>query len=781
MSVASWDDIFRTVGAECGIDCPGRNNNGSGGKSRFSDKQRKNVHLVRGIIDKLRRSAGGQARRVPVSKQLEWVRDNTQLIIKEVKQTIKQDNVQRAVERGDADTTNPGEFKGAQIGSLETTDVDAHAEYKTKQAVTLARDLKLDPVEGFDKTDVIVGGPYMGDGDVDTPEVLGSIQQQVEAVAPGLVPSFEDQRDAQDPNKTANLDPDHTIDDNNDTNEDDNNDGGYPDGPMAPPTIKDAIDMEHRNLVDASTAINRKIETLTNQSRALTTMSKDLEKRNDINKLPMGTFEYRKAFTPEDEAELKKNREHIASVNSRLAQAHQEESDLVVKRIRETGVYPTIIDKHRDARTFADSYNYHYKDDPLQLIKDLQDQEEIVNDTVYRGGTPTLKQINTLKTLRAFRAQQMYDEENPGETDRKRSQTAEGRAALAAQAAHKKQMYHINKTRAYGDVSNELPKGFRPETEHTPDPPDPHEGKVRVAMPFGQEMWVDASERKELPKHKIHYAAPAHQNAPAEPLKGSASKNPKIHYAAPAYQTPDESNVRTTKEGIHLPDANVKPRIQDDPFPVQVREDQGQASLRPLFGFIGGKQVVPTPVSQLRSDLQFDQFSFVQPGFGLGVDNKMFLQEATRDKNIVHMEPQYYPRQWDGPSNGLSSAPWQWQTVKDERVVEDWMTTRYLLERVALNERLNGTNTNSLGDDIGYNQPFSSSALPIPKRSVLTPVINSEAHFIPTLDPAGINLNARHFRPLFDPMRHPQHFAPANPHHGGPVYKKHRAYENILQ
>jgi len=54
--------------------------------------------------------------------------------------------------------------------------------------------------------------------------------------------------------------------------------------------------------------------------------------------------------------------------------------------------------------------------------------------------------------------------------------------------------------------------------------------------------------------------------------------------------------------------------------------------------------VIPRGLDQIRSDIEFDMFSVVRPGFGLGADNKMFAFENIRDKEIIGKGPLFLPR-----------------------------------------------------------------------------------------------------------------------------------------
>ena len=205
------------------------------------------------------------------------------------------------------------------------------------------------------------------------------------------------------------------------------------------------------------------------------------------------------------------------------------------------------------------------------------------------------------------------------------------------------------------------------------------------------------------------------------------------------------------------------------------------ATLRPSYGIAGPGDIIPSKDEQLRSDIEFDMFSVVQPGFGEGVDNKLFLYEEARRKYIIEGGDMFSPGQWLGPTNTLQPLPWQWQNVKAKGDIDHYQSRVLQRQRNAMGAvRAFGAGSVSA---MGYDHPqvvseTSSSGMPRPKESVLEPQIENRCAWIPDRDPAGYILNRRGFKRLFSPWRSPYGRETQNDN-GGPHLRKRRALAEI--
>jgi hypothetical protein len=209
---------------------------------------------------------------------------------------------------------------------------------------------------------------------------------------------------------------------------------------------------------------------------------------------------------------------------------------------------------------------------------------------------------------------------------------------------------------------------------------------------------------------------------------------------------------------------------------------QGEATMRSRYGVVGSDRVIPSGRKQLQSDLLFDMFSIVQPGFGEGRDNKLFNYQEFTQNDLQASGPRYWPRPSMGPSNTQYPMPWQWQPVMDPRkamamLVEDAHKAKQVQQLI------NQTGEASVGA-LGYDRPehtssHSSSELPRDARSYFEPVIQNSDEFHPIHTPAGYRLKNRGWRRTFSAWREPQ-IAEHQTMNGGPHLNKRRSLEVIL-
>ena len=211
--------------------------------------------------------------------------------------------------------------------------------------------------------------------------------------------------------------------------------------------------------------------------------------------------------------------------------------------------------------------------------------------------------------------------------------------------------------------------------------------------------------------------------------------------------------------------------------------DESTATLRPLYGVGGGAQVIPPVNEQIRSDIEFDLFNLVQPGHGLGSDNKMFLYQQAREDLIRFKRPLYTPNVWLGPSNYQHPLPWQWQNVKAEGDVRGSlkMMNDSIRKIANLVDRMGERTTEVLGRDVGESPAsISSSGLRRDANSPFEPVIQNRHNWTPILDPVGKDLDAqRGYKRLFSALRDPD-AVETQVRNGGPTLRKRRALEVIL-
>lgn len=236
----------------------------------------------------------------------------------------------------------------------------------------------------------------------------------------------------------------------------------------------------------------------------------------------------------------------------------------------------------------------------------------------------------------------------------------------------------------------------------------------------------------------------------------------------------------TTVEDIAR-NVNTNGAIRDPGQDVQNHEPY-ETDMRPEYAMAKASDIIPSTRKQLESDIRFDMFDHVKPGFGEGMDNKLFLMQEARDKKIVYAPGMHEPGQWIGPTAGVDVPPWQWQ-----RVIPTEQLYRYQQEqqaRVYAGDQLllnNGhRSSNILGDDIGYPMPYSASELKRNKFSPFEPVIRTDMHWQHVKEPIGMKLNRKRMRLETDAQRYPRALDSHVAGQGGMHLPKRRALEVIL-
>ena len=140
-------------------------------------------------------------------------------------------------------------------------------------------------------------------------------------------------------------------------------------------------------------------------------------------------------------------------------------------------------------------------------------------------------------------------------------------------------------------------------------------------------------------------------------------------------------------------------------------------TMRQQYGLETAENVIPSTRKQLESDIRFDMFDNVNPGFGNGMDNKLYLMDQAIDEKIRYAEPMFHPTSYDGVNGGdLPAAPWKLQRVMPpEKMREYGQQVKNKLHMMADTVLSYGCrSTNLLGDDVGY--PYTVSAKDLKRR-----------------------------------------------------------------
>lgn len=208
-----------------------------------------------------------------------------------------------------------------------------------------------------------------------------------------------------------------------------------------------------------------------------------------------------------------------------------------------------------------------------------------------------------------------------------------------------------------------------------------------------------------------------------------------------------------------------------------------QSNLRPEYGMEKAENVIPEAEDQLASDIRFDMFDTVQPGFGNGADNKLYLMQQNRDAKIEFAQPMFHPGSNIGPIAGVDVPPWQLQRVMPADKVKRYGDEKHnsLTSVSNLVIRNGEKSTNLLGDDVGYPYDYSACSLKRKRLSVLEPVIRTDMDWMHVKDPIGVELNKKKFRRLTDAQRYPRHLDVIDAGMGGQHLSKRRGLEVILE
>lgn len=202
--------------------------------------------------------------------------------------------------------------------------------------------------------------------------------------------------------------------------------------------------------------------------------------------------------------------------------------------------------------------------------------------------------------------------------------------------------------------------------------------------------------------------------------------------------------------------------------------DSANPTLRTQYEEAEPSDIIPSAEEQLMGDIIFDTFNEVPPGFGLGTNNKLFVENEQRERKLRQVD-NFFPRPDQGAPTGVLPPPWQLQEVLPVSLVQAFFSK--VEDRIAAMEHSIasamkvGNTVHALPAEVKA-QP-SSQGLPR-QASVLTPVISNIQRWLPTVDPAGVFLNKRGLRHLHSPWNYPFE-AEQDTVNSGPTLRRRRA------
>lgn len=230
--------------------------------------------------------------------------------------------------------------------------------------------------------------------------------------------------------------------------------------------------------------------------------------------------------------------------------------------------------------------------------------------------------------------------------------------------------------------------------------------------------------------------------------------------------------------GQEVPSTGLEETGGDEVVQSKQSMENSTDTLRTLFKEASPDGVVPTKRQQVLSDIMFDSFNTVLPGWGNGMANKMFLMEEEREQKIVYAEPLAEPRPWIGPIQGPDTPQpeFQEQLSKRDRRAYFLNKERQHGRENKLARRVGDGSLNVLGDDVGFLRPISDKGLPRARESVFEPIIVNSAPWQPVKLPTGEDLTRVKMRKLFDAERMPNKIKPSMSQNDGPTFPRRDAF-----
>lgn len=200
------------------------------------------------------------------------------------------------------------------------------------------------------------------------------------------------------------------------------------------------------------------------------------------------------------------------------------------------------------------------------------------------------------------------------------------------------------------------------------------------------------------------------------------------------------------------------------------RNPEGATLRAAKFGVMPPQTVIPDEEEQLRSDIQFDMFSVVQPGYGEGATNKLFLeQEWWKDQYTTKGRP-YTHRPWLGNLNYAHPMPWQWQEIQSESKQAEYKRFMEMMRQrdQAYRASRGAASINAFGyDNCEVPVAVSSKGLKRRRESPFEPAIHNRQPFMPVYMEPGVNLRTRDWFHPYSARRVP--------------WRKEASYDNGMQ
>ena len=175
---------------------------------------------------------------------------------------------------------------------------------------------------------------------------------------------------------------------------------------------------------------------------------------------------------------------------------------------------------------------------------------------------------------------------------------------------------------------------------------------------------------------------------------------------------------------------------------------RGSQGLRDMYDEAEGSDLQYSDKEKFASNLQFELFSYVPPGYGNGIDNKLFRMDVNRKRLIEWCDPLNQHRQYDGPTCGIAPLPYEWQNTMTDAQYSQCVKKVANEARTKL-EAKNGPISSSLLGEV-FTQP-SSKGLPQTHPTFFQKAINVTDRMTNPVTPCGMYLREPNIRDI-DPI-----------------------------
>jgi hypothetical protein len=218
-----------------------------------------------------------------------------------------------------------------------------------------------------------------------------------------------------------------------------------------------------------------------------------------------------------------------------------------------------------------------------------------------------------------------------------------------------------------------------------------------------------------------------------------------------------EVSGKVKERKVDGPPGEKEKQLFDDQSVGRVGANFTLPTVRPEYIIPGEDAVAMSAYEQLRGDIEFDLFSVVKDGYGLGATNQLHIDNKRNEQFVRYKGKLYHPRAPDGPEMGMHPTRSELHpTMSNREMARPRKKLRRLLSATQqyIRSMPGGASSQFLPDD--NNTLMSSTGLGTRKPSPMLPHIDTHYYWQKQYDPAGIHMRNHKMRKTIDPLRNPQ-------------------------